>query len=119
MAKRKEKEARLMQQQLKDNADERNTYIKMAFAALSDADKASNKAVLEKTRDIINDTFRGEASANLATIIANGVQLQHINENKDSMQTTRANPPSQSSASSSSSSSGARRLGKEAVMDTA
>ena len=48
--------------------------------ALSDADKASNKAVLEKTREIINDTFRGEVSKRLAAIIANGVQLQHISE---------------------------------------
>ena len=90
----------------------------MACNALSDADKASNKAVLEKTREIIKDTFRGEVSTQLATIIANGVQLQHINEYKDSIQTTRATPHAQSS-SSSSSSSGASRLGKEAVMDAA
>ena len=60
MAKKKEEDARLTQQRLKDNADERKTYINMAFDAISNADKASDKAVLEKTREIINDTFRGE-----------------------------------------------------------
>ena len=109
----------IMQQKLENNADERNTYIRMAFNALSDADKASNKAVLEKTREFIIDTFRGEVGAKLATNIANGVQLQHIKEYMDSIEATRATPPSQSSSSSSSSSSGARRLDKEAVMDAA
>ena len=51
--------AMIMRQQLANNADERKTYIRMAFNALSDADKASNKAVLEKTREFIIDTFRG------------------------------------------------------------
>ena len=64
-----------MQRKPEDNADERNTYITMALDALSDADKASNKAVLDKTREIIQDTFRGEVGAKLATIIANAVQL--------------------------------------------
>ena len=108
-----------MRRSLEDNADERNTYIKMALDAPSEANKASNKAVLEKTREIINDTFRGEVGAKLATNIANGVQLQHIKEYMDSIEATRATPPSQSSSSSSSSSSGARRLRKEAVMDAA
>ena len=94
------------------------SLIKMALDALSDATKASNKAVLGKTREIINDTFRGEVSKRLAAILANKVQLQHINEYKDTIQTTRAAPPSQSS-SSSSSSSGASRLGKETVIDAA
>ena len=88
----KDKEAKVMRQQLKDSADKRNTYIKKALAALSDADKASNKAVLEKTREIIKDTFRGEVSAKLATIITNGEQLQHINEYMDSIEATRATP---------------------------
>ena len=35
----------------------------MALDALSDAEKASNKAALDKTREIINDTFRGEVAA--------------------------------------------------------
>ena len=67
-----------MRRSLEDNADERKTYIKMALDTVSDADKASNKALLEKTREIIKDTFRGEVGAKLATMIANGVQLQHI-----------------------------------------
>ena len=46
MAKKKEEDARHMQQRLKHNADERTPYIKMALDALSDADKASNKSVL-------------------------------------------------------------------------
>ena len=90
--------------------------IKMALDALSDADKASNEAVLEKTREIIKGTFRPEVGAKLATGITNGAQLQHIKEYKASMQTTRGTPPSQSSSSSSS---GANRLGKEAVMNAA
>ena len=115
----KNNDAMNMRQKLEDNADEGKTYIRMALKALSDADKASNKAVLDKTREIINDTFRGEVGAKLAGLIANGVQLQHINEYMDSIEATRATPPSQSSSSSSCSSSGARRLSKEAVMDAA
>ena len=69
----------------------------MAFNALSDADTASNKAVLEKTREFIIDTFRGEVGAKLASSIANGVQLQHIKEYMDNIEATRAtllrNPP--------------------------
>ena len=93
MAKRKEADARLMQQRLKDNAGEHKTCSKMALDALSDADKASNKAELEKTRDIIQDTFRGEVGAKLATMIANGVQLQHINEYKERSQKSKGDPP--------------------------
>ncbi|MFM7988249.1 MAG: hypothetical protein ACKPKO_53945, partial [Candidatus Fonsibacter sp.] len=61
-----------------DNAHERNTYIKMALDALSDADNASDKEVLNNTRDIIKGTFffRGEVSAKLAIDIANGVRLR-------------------------------------------
>ena len=91
----------------------------MAVGSLCDADKASDKDILDKTREIIKNTFRGEVGAKLAANIANGVQLQRINEYKDSIQTTRATPPSQSFSSSSSSSSGASRLGKQAVMDAA
>ena len=110
----------LMQQSLKDNADERSNYSKLAWDALSGADKASNKAVLEKTRDIIKDTFRGEVGAKLATIIANGIQLQHSKEYQESSKKEGRPPPSQASSSSSSSSpSGASRLGKKAVMDAA
>ena len=86
-----------MRQKLDDNADAQKTYIRMAFNALSDADKASNKAVRDQTREIIKDTFRGEVGAKLAGMIANGVQLQHINEYMDSIEATRAtllrNPP--------------------------
>ncbi len=45
MATQNEEDARLMQRRLKDNADEQKTKSKMALDALSDADKASNKAV--------------------------------------------------------------------------
>ena len=62
----KKEDAMLMRKKLKNNADERKTYIKMALGALSNADKALNNKVLEKTRDIIKDTFRGEVNANLA-----------------------------------------------------
>ena len=88
--------AMTMRQKLANNAGERKTYIRMAFNALSDADKSSNKAVLEKTRDFIIDTFRGEVGAKLASNIANGVQLQRIKEFMDSIEATRATPPAQS-----------------------
>jgi hypothetical protein len=69
----------------------------MALDALSDADKASNKAVLEKTREFFVDAFRGEVGAKLASNIANGVQLQHIKEYMDSIEAIPApllhNPP--------------------------
>ncbi|MFM7984034.1 MAG: hypothetical protein ACKPKO_32385, partial [Candidatus Fonsibacter sp.] len=65
----KEKEyARLMHKSLEDNAHERNTYIQMTLDGLSDADKASDKSVLDNKLDIINDTFRGEVSAKLAIL---------------------------------------------------
>ena len=107
-----------MRRSPEDNADERNNYIKMALGALSDADKASNTTVLDKTREIIKVMFRGDVGAKLAANITNGVQLKHIEEYKDSHQQARAPLPSQitSSSSSSSSYSGASRLGKEAVM---
>ena len=70
---KKEEDARLMRRSLEDNADKCNNYIKMALSAISDADKASNKEVLDKTREIIKDTFRGDVGAKLATNIANGV----------------------------------------------
>ena len=92
----------------------------MALNDLPDADKVSYKKVLEKTREIIKDTFRGEVGAKLAGMIANGVQLQHIDEYMDSIEATRAPPPSQpSSSSASSSSSGPARLERDAIMDTA
>ena len=115
-------DAMLMQQGLKDSADERNTYIDTALDALSDADKASDKSVLDKTREIIKDTFRVLVGANLAAMIANGLQLKHIKEYKDSIQTTRVTPTSHSSSSSSfssSSTSGANRLDKGAVINAA
>ena len=108
----KKDEAGDMRRKLENNADERNHYIRMALDDLSDADKVSNPAVLNKTREIIKDTFRGEVNLKNATTIANGVQLKHINEYMDSIQATRATPPSQSSSSSSE--SGASRLGKKA-----
>ena len=67
----------------------------MAVDALSDAEKASDKEILDKTRDIIKDTFRAEVGAKFAANIANVVRLQHINEYNDTSQQARANPPSQ------------------------
>jgi hypothetical protein len=54
--------------------------------------KASDKQILDKTRDIIKDTFRDEVGAKFASIIANGIRLEHINEYKDTVQQARANP---------------------------
>ena len=66
--------------------------IKKALDTLSDADKASDKEVLDMTREIVNAMFRGEVGAKLAINIANGVRLQHISEYNDSIQQARANP---------------------------
>ena len=57
MSKKNKEEAKLMQRSLEDNADERETYIRMALDTLSNADKASDKAVLEKTLEIIKSRF--------------------------------------------------------------
>ncbi len=118
---KKDEYAKLMRKSLEDNARERNTYIRMAMDALSASARASDKEVLDQTREIIRDTFRGEVSAKLAINIANGVRLERINEYKDSIRQARANPPSQSSssASASSSSAGPARLGKQAIIDAA
>ena len=118
---KKDEDARLVRKSLEDNAHERNTYIRMALDALSASARASDKEVLDQTREIIRDTFRGEVGAKLAISIANGVRLEHINEYKDSIRQARANPPSQSSssASASSSSAGPARLGKQAIIDAA
>ncbi|MFM7982287.1 MAG: hypothetical protein ACKPKO_23505, partial [Candidatus Fonsibacter sp.] len=92
----------------------------MALDALSDADNASDKEVLDKTREIVKDTFRGEVGAKLAFSVANGVRLQCINEYNDRIQQARAKPPSQSSSSSSySSSAETSRLGTQTVIDAA
>ena len=82
-----------MRRSLEDNAHERNTCITMALDALSDADKASDKAVLDTTREIVKATFRGEVGAKLAINIANGVRLEHISEYKDSIRQARVPPP--------------------------
>ena len=109
-----------MRQKLAVNADERKTYIRMTLNDLPDADKVRNKKVLAKTREFIKDAFRGELNLKNATTIANAVKLQHIDEYMDSIEATRAPPPSQpSSSSASSSSSGQARLEKGAIMDTA
>ena len=116
----KKEDAMNMRQKLEDNADERKTYIRMALNDLPDADKVLYNKVLGKTREIIKDTFRGEVGAKLADMIANEVQLQHIDEYMDSIKATRAPPPSQpSSSSASSSSSGPAILERDAIMDTA
>ena len=67
------------------NEHERNTNIKIALDALSDADKGSDEEVPDMTREIVKATFRGEVGAKLAVSIANGVRIQHINEYKNSM----------------------------------
>ena len=110
----KNKDVMNMRQKLANNADERKTYIRMALNDLPDADKVLYKKVLEKTREIIKDTFRGEVGAKLAGMIANGVQLQHIDEYMDSIEATRAPPPSQPSSSSKPA-----ILERDAIMDTA
>ena len=118
---KKDEDAKLVRTSLEDNAHERNTYIRMALDALSASARASDKEVLDQTREIIKDTFRGEVNLKNAITIANGVRLEHINEYRDSIRQTRANPPSQSSssASASSSSAGPARLGKQAIIDAA
>ena len=70
MSKKKEEYARLMRRSTEDNAHERKTYIKMAVDSLYGADKASDKEILDKTREIIRDTLRGEVGAKLAALIA-------------------------------------------------
>ncbi|MFM7980365.1 MAG: hypothetical protein ACKPKO_13715, partial [Candidatus Fonsibacter sp.] len=113
----------LCEKSLKDNAHERNTYTIMALDALSASARASDKEVLDQTREIIRDTFRGEVNLKNAITIANGVRLEHIDEYRDSIRQTMAHPPSQSSlsasASASSSSAGPARLGKQAIIDAA
>ena len=118
---KKDEDAKIVRKNLEDNAHERNTYIRMALDALSASARASDKEVLDQTREIIRDTFRGEVNLKNATTIANGVRLEHINEHRDSIRQARANPPSQSSssASASSSSAGPARLGKQAIIDAA
>jgi len=100
---KKDEDARLVRKSLEDNAHERNTYIRMALDALSASARASDKEVLDQTREIIRDAFRGEVNLKSATTIANGVRLEHINEYRNSTRQTRANPPSQSSSSASAS----------------
>ena len=95
MPNKKEEYARLMRQSMENNAQERKTYIKMAIDSPSGTTKASDKEILDKTREIIRDTFREEVGAKFATNIANGIRLQRINEYKDTIQQARANPPSQ------------------------
>ena len=64
----------------------------MALDALSDANKTSDKEVLDMTREIVKATFRGEVGAKLAIGVANGVRLQRISEYKDSIRQARATP---------------------------
>ena len=58
MSKNNVEYARLMRRSLEDNAHEQKTYIKMARDSLSDAEKASDKEILGKTREISKGTFR-------------------------------------------------------------
>ena len=67
------------------NEHERNTHIKIALDALSDADKGSDEEVPDMTREIVKATFRGEVGAKLAISVATEIRLQHINEYKNSM----------------------------------
>ena len=50
----------------------------------------SNTAVLDKTREVIKDTCRGEVGVQLAKNIATRVQLLHINESAESYPRVRA-----------------------------
>ena len=73
-----EEDAGLMQRSLQDNAHQRNTYFNIELDALSDADKASDQEVLDKTREIAKGTFSGRGGRELAINIANGIRLHHI-----------------------------------------
>ena len=59
MSKKKEEYARLMRRNIEYNVHERKTYNKMAVDSLSGADKALDKEILDKKREIIEDTFSG------------------------------------------------------------
>ena len=63
---------------MENNAEDRATYINMALDTLSDADNASNIAVLDKNREVVKNTFRGEAGVKLANNIATATQLEHL-----------------------------------------
>ena len=95
---------------LRSNADEPNTFISLELDTVSDADKATNATLLDKTREVIKGTFHGEIGAKFATDIANGIQLQRIKQYEGNA----------SSASSSSTEARATRtLTKQAAMDAA
>ena len=115
---KKEEDASLVRKSQEDKAHERNTSIRMAVDALADARNASDKEVLDKTRDIVRETFsgRGESKARHQHRKWNKARTHH--EYKDSTRQARANPPSQYS-SSSSSSAGPSILGKQGVVDAA
>ena len=89
---KKQTEANNIRQELADNADERNHYIRNALNDLPDADKVRNEKVLAKTREIIKDTFRGDLNLKNATTIANAINLQHIGEYMVSIEAKRAPP---------------------------
>ena len=92
----------------------------MAMDSLSGTERASDKEILDTTREIIRDTFRGDVGKKFASSIANGVTLQHINEYKDTVQQVRANPSSSSSSSSSAPPPAAPSImGRQAVIDAA
>ena len=107
---KKQTEANNIRQELADNADERNHYIRMALNDLPDADKVRKEKTLAKTREIIKDTFRGDLNLKNATTIANAINLQHIGEYMVSIEAKRAPPPPPS---------GPELTERDAIMDAA
>ena len=72
-----------MRGNMDNNAEDRATYMQIALDTFSDADAASNQAILEQTWEVIQDTIRGEVGLKLATSIAAAIQLKHKKEYKD------------------------------------
>ena len=120
MTKKKAEYARLMRNSLEDNAQERKTYIKLATDSLSGTERPSDKEILDRTREIIRGTFRGEVGAMFAALIANGIILHHINEYKDTVRQARSNPSSSSSSSAPPPAPPAPSTrGRQAIIDAA
>ena len=58
-SKEQQQEASIMKQVLEHNAGHRAPFIQKALGTFPDADKASDKAVFEKTQEVIKDEVRG------------------------------------------------------------
>ena len=76
-----------MRQVLENNAGHRALLSKRALGNLPDADKASDKAVFGKTREVIIDEVRGKLGKrlanNIANNIANALKLKSIKANRE------------------------------------